>query len=91
MSAKKHANKRPPKPDVNTDMLIRLGVIEKMVDKLADRVLAGEVTAREMLNSLRGMATAVNGMQQNSADEWDTVEAAPTAAPADDLSGILDN
>ena len=82
--------------DSTIDVLVRLGMVEKMVDKLFNDVANNKVDTRELQNSCKVLAEALNSIQQQpreEADPWAT-PAAPLKegerAPDDEVSRILD-
>ena len=78
----------------DNDLLIRLSVLERLVDKLMDRVAVAEASVKGTEGTVQEMLRLVQSMQQEVQDDWPTPpqpkEGEENGAYPDEVSSLVE-
>lgn len=76
----------------DVDLLVRIGVLEKLVDKLQDRVLTVESVIRGHEGDMREMLSLIAKTQEQG-DPWEGTETVPvpTGGDPDEVTRIMES
>lgn len=76
----------------DVDLLVRIGVLEKLVDKLQDRVAGAEALIKGHEGSMREMLNLIAKVQEQG-DPWEEKESVPvpTGVDPDEVTRIMES
>lgn len=76
----------------DVDLLVRIGVLERLVDKLQDRVADAEVLVKGHESSMREMLNLIAKTQEQG-DPWEGTETVPvpTTGDPDEVTRIMES